>query len=144
MTESEAMGVLRNGPKITWFEPWATRGTLFAAPAGFKGPYGYVHMRGGADDPEAKTFWDRSGLAWGLDNLYGHHDGCADCEGVFYFMPDEKIAMRMVVEEYPPVTNGEARRIARRQRQQERRQARFHRLLWRAAELVAARAEADS
>jgi hypothetical protein len=140
LSRSEAMGVLRNGPQIAWFEPWIQRGVLFSAPTGSKGEYGYVHMRGGAADPEAMTFRDRQGLAWNLEHLYRTHTHCADCEGVFYFAPDEPIRMRIEVEEYPPVTLAESRRVARRQRMRERRRARFYKLLRTAAELAATRA----
>jgi hypothetical protein len=147
LSEREAMDVLRNGPQIQWFEPWITRGTVFHDSDRIRHMHGYVHMRGGPGEPtryDVKMSYDRTDLAWWLENLYKSHGDCGGCQGLFYFQPDRPVRLRMVIEEHPAVTISETRRLARRQRQQQRRSAQFHKLLLRAAELAASKAGAGS
>ncbi|MBM7025039.1 hypothetical protein [Clavibacter zhangzhiyongii] len=145
LSESEAMGELRHGPEIKWFEPLVTRVVLVTDVPGGKPPYGLVHMRGRAGSrPEVKTFYDRSELAWALGIRVKRHAACVNCQGLFYFAPDEPVRLRMVAEDLLPPSAHELRKIARRRRQQQRRSVRFHKLLLLAAELAASKAGAGS
>lgn len=96
LTRSEAMDVLRHGPDPKWFEPWAEHGVVLPGVTERKFRYGYVHMSGGTND--VRMFLDREGLSWGLEALHKEHSKCDECQGLFYFGPDEPLRLRMVIE----------------------------------------------
>lgn len=99
LTDTEALDVLRRGPDPAWFKPWAERGVLLAAMRA--GRYGYVHVTGDSAAPEydLRLFPDREGLSWALHHLHSAHPRCGDqCHGLFYFMPDEGLTLRLVIE----------------------------------------------
>ncbi len=96
LTEAEAMGLLRNGPKLAWFMPWLRRSPLRFAGVPKRGGYGYAHFHSGSKLPafvvEVRTFWDRDGLRWGLESLHGLHGRCDDnCDALFYWTPDTAV-----------------------------------------------------
>ena len=63
LSESEAMGHLRNGPALAWFEPWLRETTLRFPGMAKRGGFGYAHVYGGSEGPafqvDIRTFWSR-------------------------------------------------------------------------------------
>lgn len=106
LSRSDQVGVLRSGPELKWFEPWAERGVLMPDHSihPLHSRYGYVHITYG--DPaspflryDVNLFRTREGLAWALEALHKDRPRCgADCHGVLYFTPDEPLRLRLVVE----------------------------------------------
>ncbi|WP_417554315.1 hypothetical protein [Microbacterium sp.] len=94
LTEYEAMDLLRHGPKLAWFMPWLRRSPVRFAGVPKRGGYGYAHIHSGSKRKafrvEVRTFWDREGLRWGLENLHGPLCGrCTDnCDALLYWTPD--------------------------------------------------------
>lgn len=104
LSRADRMNVLKFGADPAWFEPWITRGVLLPGAPEHKSMYGYIHVHGGTDEPfqyDVCMFRDRSGLSWGLERLHKGHSECEECQGLFYFTPDEPLHMRMVVEVDP-------------------------------------------
>jgi len=106
LTESEAIGALKDGPEPKWFEPWAERGVVLAD---ITKRYGYVHVLPADEDtwtPERPHAYDmhlfdsRGELAYALQRLHNEHPLCPgdDCLGLFYFTPDQPIRLYGVVE----------------------------------------------
>ena len=111
LTESELMHDLRHGPKLEWFEPWATRVINMTKKTVIQGQYGYVHVyhMGGAFRVDSASWPDEDGLRWGLNELWHSHDGhrfedshryplCTECISVVYFTADEPPRLRGEVE----------------------------------------------
>ncbi len=63
--------------------------------------YGYIHTHGGQESfqCDVATWASQEGLNWGLEALHKSHSRCDECQGVLYFMPDEPLRLRLLVEE---------------------------------------------
>jgi hypothetical protein len=105
LTESEAMRVLRAGPVLEWFRPWAEHARV--APRTPR-PWGYVHIYGEWGEPpvwELTGYYSPDALAWGLELLYQAHDWHVldvdgylndhECHGVFFWLPTDPRLLRL-------------------------------------------------
>ncbi|WP_353816283.1 hypothetical protein [Agromyces sp. SYSU T00266] len=102
LTDREADEVLRSGPKPSWFEPAYRRAILLAD---VRHRYGLVRVF--TDGTESvhydfEFFDDRQGLAWALDAQWGRRSQESDRPrlpyDVYYFVPDEPLRLRLVIE----------------------------------------------
>lgn len=102
LSRADELRVLSDGPALHWFQPWAELGVLVPSVTERKFRFGYVHVLGAKGAPpryDVHLFWDREGLSWDLENLHRNHPRCGDdCQGLFYFQPDEPVRLRMVIE----------------------------------------------
>ncbi|MGM7699442.1 hypothetical protein [Microbacterium sp. A84] len=108
LTESEQNKVLASGPDPKWFEPWAERGVHMTDAT--KYGYGYIHVHSthGSFNYDFAAWDTKEGLGRGLEDLWERHQDkpnrldsypkCEGCQGVVYFMPDEPLHLRLVVE----------------------------------------------
>lgn len=98
LTWAEAESVLRHGPLPAWFQPWAERGVIL--PGLTRHGYGYLHVYSvdGSFQYDFAAWADQEGLNWGLESLYKGHSRCDDCRGVLYFVPDQPLKLRIVIE----------------------------------------------
>lgn len=110
LTETEANNALRNGPELTWFEPWAVRGVHLSDATSFAYGYTHVYSTDGAFNYDFAAWPNKEGLALGLDALWHHHTRrglvldptyprCENCQGVVYFMADEPPHLKIVIEQ---------------------------------------------
>lgn len=105
LSRSEAMVVLRLGPQIEWFRPFAEHAGVapYTAP-----PWGIMHIHGEWGEPpvwENVGFWSPDELRWGMERLYAAHDwhlfdvngylNDHECHGVFYWLPSDPRLLRL-------------------------------------------------
>lgn len=101
LTEIESLRVLRDGPRLEWFEPWAEHGVVLA---NLSQRFGFIHVLPDEEADQMRRydihlFDSQEALAWALDRLHTVHPACGDdCLGLFYFTPDEPVRFRLVVE----------------------------------------------
>jgi hypothetical protein len=110
LSDIDAQRVLQSGPDPKWFEPWAERGVHLSNATSHGYGYFHVYSIAGSFQYDFAAWPTEEGLSLGLDALYHHHTGrgfqedrtyprCEDCQGVMYFMPDEPLRLRLVIEQ---------------------------------------------
>ncbi|QKJ19180.1 hypothetical protein [Microbacterium hominis] len=106
LTETEAANVLKHGPDLRWFEPWAARGVNLSDTQAQGWGYIHIYSVGGAFNYDFASWPDEAGLRAGLEALWHRHTGegiqtdptfpkCDKCESVMYFVPDSAAVPRL-------------------------------------------------
>ena len=89
LSPSEQLSVLRNGPALEWFSPFAVLGEVRTARPNSI-PYGLVHLYYDADGTlltDVQTFRSEEDARWAAEHLYRVHQAGCRCELVFYWTP---------------------------------------------------------
>lgn len=89
LSRAEAMRVLRSGPNLEWFFPWAVLGEVHTDQPN-RMPYGVAHWyydAAGSPQHTVHTFQGEEDARWALAHLYrNYQEGCR-CVAVFYWTP---------------------------------------------------------
>ncbi|MCZ4301339.1 hypothetical protein [Microbacterium oxydans] len=99
LTETEMDRVLRDGPPLEWFEPWAERGVMLARMTSHGYGYFHVYSEDGSFQYDFAAWPTEEGLRWGMERLHKEHTDCQGCRGVMYFTPDQPPRLHIVVEQ---------------------------------------------
>ncbi|WP_407358029.1 hypothetical protein LTA6_002621 [Microbacterium sp. LTA6] len=89
LSRSEELDVLRVGPLLQWFFPFAVLGEVRTDRPNSM-PYGLVHVyfdAEGKPQRTLRTFLSEEGARWAAEHLYRRHQRSCRCIAVWYWTP---------------------------------------------------------